>query len=182
MIILVVVGSALGLANNALRSDRITLSKSYFAKPAAAKQPVAANGQADPAAEAVVSSRSAHPEHMFQIITLVEVEDLVNDPLYPGEVGVLVDARADDPYEAGHILYARQMNPYHSERYLPDVLPAAMEAEMVVVYCQGGECEDSIFACRELLDNGVSLEKIYLFEEGLDGWEAAGGPLDEGRD
>jgi len=193
MVVLVAVGAALGLATNAVRSDGIRLSKSYFAKPMTTKsatpapndtQAPQAVAQAAPEQEAESADNPSdrHLKHVFQVVRLEEVMDLVHDPLYPGEIGVLVDARGDDAYEDGHIPYALQLNPYHSERYLPDVLPDIALAEMVVVYCQGGECEDSIFACRELLDNGVSFEKIYLFEGGMEAWEKADEPIDEGRE
>lgn len=200
--VLVAIGSALGLVTNALRTDGIELSKPYFAKPGIvppdgqAETPVNLTDEGGPAGPNVVSADKrpgeaappasgttrGRPDHVFQVITLEEVMDLVRDPLYPGQLCVVIDSRGDEAYEVGHIRYARQMNPYHAERQLPAVLPEVLGAEKVVVYCEGGRCEDSIFASRELLENGVPYERIYLFEGGMEVWEKAGGPIDKGRD
>lgn len=196
MVVLVAVGSVLGLTSNALRKDGIKLSKSHFAKPKVTKPvetPADPTDDSDPPEVNLAKVDEPdggtanpppgdHPEHIFQVISLEEVADLAHDPLYPGELCVFIDSRGDEAYEVGHIPYARQMNPYHSERYLPQILPEVLAAEKVVVYCEGGQCDDSIFACRELLDNGVSFESIYLFEGGMEAWEEADGPIDEGRD
>ena len=41
----------------------------------------------------------------------------------------------------------------------------------MVVYCKGGDCEDSIFLARDLVYKyGVALESLYIYEGGMNDW------------
>ena len=75
---------------------------------------------------------------------------------------------------------AYQLNHYLSEQFLPGLVPIALAAEKVVIYCNGGDCEDSLFAAVDLLDEGVPYESIYLYEGGMEEWRKRGGPIEEG--
>jgi 3-mercaptopyruvate sulfurtransferase SseA len=72
-----------------------------------------------------------------------------------------------------------QCDPYEQERYLPEVLGRTGGAEKVIVYCGGGDCQDSIFMCRDLIMQGVSFDSVYLFEGGWKEWEANQMPVEK---
>jgi 3-mercaptopyruvate sulfurtransferase SseA len=91
-----------------------------------------------------------------------------------------VDARDDEHFAEGRIPGAIQCFPYEVQRCLDKVMAAAAGAEKVVVYCGGGDCEDSIFMCRELIDAGVPEEAVYLFEGGWKEWSASSLPMETG--
>ena len=95
---------------------------------------------------------------------------------------VFVDARADGPYESGHIPGAIQCDYYRIDYYFPDVMAKAAAAEKIVVYCNGGDCEDSLYVCGELLKADIPRARILLFKGGWQEWAQAGLPVASGRE
>ncbi len=203
IVILVGLASTVALAFNSVRDRGLRLSKNYFEKPAitgdlapsvagvspagpeevrstsgqiakelppASRQPAEVKSEPAPA--------SSHAEHIFQVARFQDVIELYNDTLYGQGIYFFVDARNEEQFANGTIPGARLLNPYYAEDYLPDLLPELEVAERVVVYCQGGDCEDSIFACRELLNAGIPFESIYLYEGGMEDWEKNDGPVE----
>ena len=56
-------------------------------------------------------------------------------------------------------------------------LDFAADAEIVIIYCNGGECEDSIQAARYLteeIDDPLPFEIVHVFEGGIQAWFEAG--------
>jgi rhodanese-related sulfurtransferase len=196
IIALLATAATLALASNALRRDGLTLSKDYFGKPAPDTQPAVqepglttqqspTTTQASPtttrAAEPTTNARPANArEHPFKVVTFQQALDIVNDELYELDVCLFVDARNDKQFEEGHIPGAWRLDPYHSSLYMGDLEPAARDAERIILYCESNDCEDAIFAGRELLEWGIELEKIAIYEGGLEDWEANGGPIEKG--
>lgn len=133
-----------------------------------------------PLANAATASAAPkkHLEHDFQSIILAEVREVFEDPQTKQGLNIFVDARDEEHFAEGHIPGAIQCFPYEIERCLDRVKAAAGGAEKVVVYCGGGECEDSIFMCRELTEAGVPFEAVYLFEGGWKEWSASGLPTE----
>jgi rhodanese-related sulfurtransferase len=42
----------------------------------------------------------------------------------------------------------------------------------VVVYCKGGDCEDSIFLARDLAYKyDVAIDSLYIYEGGMNDWQ-----------
>jgi len=195
-IALLATAATLALASNALRRDGLTLSKDYFEKPAPDTQPTTQESrlttqqsptttQASPtttrANQPTTNARQADAqEHPFKVVTFQEALDIVNDELYEMDVCIFIDARNDEQFEEGHIPGAWRLDPYHSSLYMDDLEPAARDAERIILYCEGNDCEDAIFAGRELLEWGIELEKISIYEGGLEDWEANGGPIEKG--
>ena len=68
-------------------------------------------------------------------------------------------------------------NPYQVEQYAEDVKNVALGAEKVIVYCGGGDCEDSLFLCRELIEMDVPDDALYLYPGGWKDWQARKGPI-----
>jgi len=127
---------------------------------------------------------SAEPEVAFgyQRISTDEVADIVSDPNYDRYRFVLVDARSRAAYEAGHIEGAIRCYHYELDLCLDNLLAYALGAEKVIVYCNGGDCEDSKFMCQELVDQGVPWSSIYLYADGWQDWVAQDMPYVEGAE
>ena len=83
---------------------------------------------------------------------------------------VIIDARNEDAYRAGHIPGAYEFDPYHPEKYLATILPKCEAAEKIIVYCNGGECQDSEFAAIALRDAGIPGDKLFVFGGGITEW------------
>lgn len=109
-----------------------------------------------------------------------EVEALFRDPRTESELIVFIDARKDELHEAGHIPGAFQFDRFHPEKYLPELLPACQLAEVVVVYCTGGQCEDSEFAASLLKDSGVPATKLVVYGGGIEEWTSRKLPVEKG--
>ena len=185
-----VIAIAVGFGTNALRGhSAIKPFKNYFDKglPAGARV-----GASDPAPTAVSDPAvtwseddavtEGHLEHEYQRVSFAAVAELFYDPNTAAGVNVFIDARNDEAFEAGHIPGALQCNPYQLEKYIYDVLDDVLSADKVIVYCNGGDCEDSVFACRDLLEFNVSYQSVYLFAGGREEWISNGMPVAEGRE
>lgn len=127
---------------------------------------------------------SAEPELAFgyQLISTDEVADIVSDPNYDRYRFVIVDARSRSAYEAGHIGGAIRCYHYELDACLDNLLAFALGAEKVIVYCNGGDCEDSKFMCQELVDQGVPWSVIYLYADGWKDWVAQDMSYEEGAE
>ncbi len=119
-------------------------------------------------------------KHDYQTITFEELAGIFSDPDTLGAV-VFVDARNDAAFEAGHIPGALQCDRYHLEDYIRDLLEYVYDADKVIVYCNGGECEDSMYLCGELMEFDVPYESLYLYEGGWKEWKARDMPVAAGR-
>ena len=70
---------------------------------------------------------------------------------------------------------------YYPEKHLLTVLPACLNATKVVVYCGGGECEDSEFAALALKEAGVPQERLFVYAGGMTEWATNGVPVELGE-
>ena len=178
-------GLALALAANALSARGLRLNRNYF--PGGEKLAVAnagtnalATGSNAAPASSLDAARLRLQQHGLQVVSSNEVVALFRDPRYEPGLLVFVDARDDDHYTAGHIPGAWQFHHYHPEKYLPDVLPVCMAAQQVVVYCGGGDCEDSEFAAVTLREAHVPGENLFVYAGGFTEWTNLGLPVEIG--
>jgi rhodanese-related sulfurtransferase len=59
-------------------------------------------------------------------------------------------------------------------------MPLCLTAQKIVVYCTGGECEDSEFAAIMLRDAGVPRENLFVYTGGITEWKSQGRPVETG--
>lgn len=192
-------GLLLALAANALSPLGLKLGRNYF--PTAPPAPPGPNN-ATPATPAITSATAtaASPtnmpaavpggvpeavlrrlqQHGLQVALSNDVTRLFRDPRYDQGLIVFIDARDDAHYAAGHIPGAHPFNHYRPEQYLPTVLPACLGAMQVVVYCTGGQCEDSEFAAIMLRDAGIPRDNLFVYPGGMNEWTALGLPVELG--
>ena len=180
--VIVVAGLLLGLLANTVSPRGLKLGRDYFpklARPAtvAPVNPSAATASTPPATNAVLDrlrERGLQPLEHAAVVTLFH-------NLQPAQgMIIFVDARNDAHYEAGHIPGAHQLDYYRPETYLPAVLAACGTAQQILVYCTGGDCEDSELTAILLTQSGVPRERLFIYPGGFTEWTANGLPLELG--
>jgi rhodanese-related sulfurtransferase len=108
------------------------------------------------------------------------VTALFHEPGYATEDVVFIDARASRVYEEGHIPGALRLDHFQPESTLAEVLPVALQARLVVVYCGGGDCEDSEYTALFLQESGLPPDRLRVFSGGMTAWRAARLPVELG--
>lgn len=160
---------------NALSPRGLTLTRDYFPSPTLPGAEVAAH------AAQTKSPLARLQQKGLQAATHDEVVQWYRDRRYEEGSIVFVDARNEQRYASGHIPGAHLFNHYRADDHLAALLPVCFLAEKVVLYCTGGDCEDSEFAATLLLNAGVPREKVFVYPGGVTGWTAAGLPLETGE-
>ena len=178
-----VCGLTLSLAVNAVWPRGLNLNRDYFPPPPSViAQPGPSN--ATTGTTSVATARQTLAERLraegFRLVEHAEVVSLYQSPAVMAQKIIFVDARNDEHYQAGHVPGAWQFDHYHPENYIAAVFPACQLAEQIVVYCAGGDCEDSEFAARTLFQASVPKERLLIYGGGFTEWEAKGQPVETG--
>jgi len=181
------VGLALALAANALSPRGLALRRDYFPRANPVTSSVT-NGSTGVAPAESRSPQKVDPEQLaarlaakgLRLIDSTEARRLFQDPRREQELIVFVDARNDAHYQEGHVPGAYQFDHYYPERYLPTIVPVCHQAEEVVVYCAGGDCEDSEFAAVALTETGVPAAHLSVYGGGMEAWRTNGLPVELG--
>ena len=186
-LLIAVAGGGLALVANGLSPRGLSLTRNYFprggATPTNAASVLATNSNAGGTNLSTSSTAALAAQLRAKGLGLVESEQaarLFADPRYASELVLFVDARDDRHYQEGHIPGAYQFDHYRPDNYLPTVLPACQNAEQIVVYCTGGNCEDSEFAALTLRDAGVPPERLFIYAGGMTEWATNGLPVETG--
>jgi len=176
-----------GFAANQLSPRGLNLARDYFPKaansspaPPKVSPPAAANPapvQEDPQE---TETRQRIKEKGLQPISRADTERLFHDPRYQQGLLVFIDARSGDYYAASHVPGAYHLDRYHPEKDLANVLTPCQNAEQVVLYCMGGECEDAEYTALLLRDAGIPAQKLFVYGGGFDDWAASHLPLEQG--
>jgi rhodanese-related sulfurtransferase len=180
-VLVAVAGGVLALIANQLSPRGLTLTRNYFPDGVGnAMRAVAgtSTNTATPASSTplVVSGESSE----WLWINGDQAVRLFHDShLKPG-VLVFIDARDEEHYVGGHIPGAYEFDPYHPEKYFPTVLPACRAAEQIVVYCNGGDCDDSKTAAQLLKDVGIPYRKLFIYGGGITDWGNNHQPVETG--
>ena len=147
------VAGVLGLMGNALHPRGLELGRDHFPRP----------------------------EHGYPVYGVEQVEALVSVAQTGPEI-LILDARKRAEFLAGHVPGARHCDSHRQEDALPALRPLLEEAFEVVVYCAGGDCEDSIFLATDLIyREGVDPAAIRIFDGGMEAWRDAGKPVEKGN-
>ena len=194
LLVLSVLAVALGLGANAVRASAkipgvIKLTHNYFKTapkrlatvPDQADQPTSIGAKpVDDLRPTSSAEDAAHLDSPYTIISVAEAAEVFRDPNTELGVNVFIDARGDAAFEDGHIPGAVQCDHYNLDLYIDNVLDYAQGADKVIVYCNGGDCIDSMSVCADLEDMGISIDSIYLFVGGWEAWVAAKLPVATG--
>jgi rhodanese-related sulfurtransferase len=94
-----------------------------------------------------------------------------------------VDARTPEEFMAGHLETAINIPSTEKEFYLDRVFEMLPPEGLIIIYCEGGECESSNEVFEFLLGNGFQIEHLRIFQPG---WEFLGSlsdlPIREGTE
>lgn len=92
---------------------------------------------------------------------------------------VIVDARSPETFAKGHIRGARSLPVGEAERRLPELSRQVPKDAMLVVYCNGFGCHDSMELGKKLQQAGY--EQVFVYEGGYPEWRDAGYPTEGGQ-
>jgi rhodanese-related sulfurtransferase len=182
-----VIGIALALAANQMSPRGLSLTRNYF--PAGTGQPTPRTAGAAPRREGTNSPALSPAEFLaarlkaqgLQLVGGVIAAQLFHDPRCQQGKIVFIDARDETHYREGHIPGAHEFDPYHPEKYFLTALPPCQAAEQIVVYCHGGDCDDSESAALTLRDVGIATHKLFIYGGGITEWTTNGWPVEIGE-
>jgi rhodanese-related sulfurtransferase len=91
--------------------------------------------------------------------------------------GVLsIDARRTKDYQEGHVARARNISPWEgdADAKITALVNEGRDAQLpVVVYCSGGDCEDSHMLAQRLYGGGFN--NVLVYKDGWPDWVKRGG-------
>ncbi|HRZ35391.1 MAG TPA: rhodanese-like domain-containing protein [Candidatus Paceibacterota bacterium] len=188
-VLVAIVGAAIAFAANAVSPRGLVLARNYFptAVQVAGPAPAASPAQPGPAETNAVGAAPAPPvaesldAESLQRADIDQAAALFRDPRYQAELVVFIDARDEAQYREGHVPGAYQFDHYRPEKQLATVLHVCQLAEQIVVYCTGGDCEDSEFAALALIGVGIPKERFFIYVGGMSEWAAQGLPVEIGE-
>lgn len=187
-LIVAVLGIVLALAANGISPRGLRLTTDYFPRSIQNAAPAIAGATQSPVADATAVALTPAEEVLaarlqakgLRLVTSDQALRLFRDPRREQELIVFIDARNDWNYQQGHIPGALQFDHYRAADYLAAVLPVCQTADQIVVYCTGGDCEDSEFAAIFLNQAGVPAEKLLVYAGGMAEWTTRGLPVEIG--
>ena len=112
---------------------------------------------------------AAQGEILPMPIGLMQVKEMLD----AGQA-VLVDARSSDSFAKEHIAGALPL-PLEEARRSGSPLPKVPTDAVIIAYCNGFSCHDSMDLGTILIKAGYS--SVYVFEGGLPEWRDAGYPV-----
>jgi rhodanese-related sulfurtransferase len=181
------IGAAFAFAANQLSPLGLALTRDYFPAGSAHSVRPAANDRLPNTfgtnAEILSPAQflaAQMKEKGLQLLDDSQAARLFRDPRFKQDIIVFVDARDEEHYQQGHIPGAYQFDPYHPEKYFDTVLPVCQKAEQIVVYCNGGDCDDSESAAILLRDVGIANQKLYVYGGGITDWTTNNLPVETG--
>ena len=176
-VLVAVIGMAFAFAANQMSPCGLVLARNYF--PTGTNNSVRAVATAiSPAATSGASPASPSPaqplaaelkQKGLQLIDGRRAIQLFHESHLKQGV-IFIDARDESHYRDGHIPGAYEFDPYHPEKYFPAVLPVCRAAKQIVVYCNGGDCDDSETAALLLRDVGIPNQKLFVYGDGITEW------------
>jgi len=90
---------------------------------------------------------------------------------------IFLDARLEPDFKTGHIPRALNLPFEEFEQYYPKVKPLLSKDKNIITYCDGTECEASLFLARLLKTEGFNNLKIFF--GGWTEWNKAGLPVEK---
>jgi rhodanese-related sulfurtransferase len=172
-------GIVAALAANALSPRGLRLNRDYFNKSAitnSAAVPLIASVRTNATRTVADRLRDAG----LNPIAHDRVVQLHQDSGRQSGLIVFIDARNEELYLNGHIPGAWQFDYYHPESTLGGVLALCATATNVVVYCHGGDCEDSALSSQFLMQAGVPAPRLQVYYEGFERWTNSGMSMETG--
>jgi rhodanese-related sulfurtransferase len=178
-LVVALVGFCAALTANHFSPRGLKLSRNYFPSVGLVEQNPGGLGAQDGIAATNKLAARLQAQNLA-LVQLDQVEALYRDPRREAELVIFVDARNLARYEEGHIPGAYLLDHFYPEATVAEVLPAALGAETIVVYCNGGDCEDSEFTAVFLREAGVANDRLRVYGGGMREWRDHGLPVEMG--
>jgi rhodanese-related sulfurtransferase len=181
------IGAAFAFAANQISPLGLALTRDYFpsgtnhvVRPVTGARLQEAAGTNSAALSPAQFLAAQMKERGLQLIDGSRAVQLFHDPRRQQDVIVFIDARDEAHYQQGHIPGACEFDPYHKENYIATAQPLCMQAEQVVIYCNGGDCDDSVNAALQLREIGVPNQKLFIYAGGFTEWTTNNLPVETG--
>ena len=119
-----------------------------------------------------------HPDKAYVEIAYDAVKQLHD------KGALFLDARRTSVYEQGHITNARSFSVWESDiddkvnKLFEERGDPRQQAEPIVVYCSGGDCEDSHMLAQKLW--GIQYNNVYVYKDGFPDWQKHGSAIHTG--
>ena len=147
-------------------------------QPAKPKPPQPSNPATGQPITDVLARFQVHPDKPYIEIAFDDVAAL-------HAKGVLfLDARRTSVYEQGHIAGARPFSVWESDiddkvrKLFDERSDPSAQALPIVIYCSGGDCEDSHMLAQKLW--GIQYNNVYVYKDGFPDWEKHRGAVHSG--
>ena len=143
-----------------------------------APAPPAPGSAAPPAAAAVAGASTRFPPHPDKASVEVSGDDA---EALQKEGRLFLDARRTSVYADGHIPGARSFPVWESDidaRVKAFFDEGLDQNAPIVIYCSGGDCEDSHMLAEKLYM--VGFNSLYIYKDGFPGWTKRGLPVNKG--
>jgi rhodanese-related sulfurtransferase len=183
-LVVAALGAIVAFAANGLSPRGLKLTQDYFhgetlpISRAGTNRTDIASARTNSATDPVIARLK---EKGLQVVDSDQALKLFHDALYQQGGIIFIDARNDEHYQSGHIPGAYQFDNYHPENYMGAVFPVCQAAQKIIVYCNGGNCEDSQFAALTLRDAQIPNEKIFVYTGGITEWTNRGYAVEVGE-
>lgn len=98
--------------------------------------------------------------------------------LFDKKGAVIIDARDRNAYGTGHIKGAISLPLMEAASLVPELSDRVPKDAVLIVYCNGYACEDSVDLGKQLLSAGY--QTVYYFDGGYPAWLDARYPVGKG--
>ena len=121
---------------------------------------------------------TVHPDKPYIEIAFNDVKALHDKNV------LFLDARRTSVYEQGHIPGARPYSVWESDiddkvqKLFGERSDTAAQNLPIVIYCSGGDCEDSHMLAQKLW--GIQFNNVYVYKDGFPDWQQHGAPVHTG--
>jgi len=144
--------------------------------------PAATTTQAQPVAPPPVAPKAATspakqfrptPDKVYEEITNADARQLFD------QGAIFLDARRTSAFAEGHIPRARSFAVWEAdvdEKVNALFYELPNQQQPIVVYCTGGNCEDSHMLAQKLW--GIGYETVLVYTDGFPGWLSIGGAVE----
>ncbi|MEA2328191.1 MAG: hypothetical protein QOE68_3150 [Thermoanaerobaculia bacterium] len=121
---------------------------------------------------------TVHPDKPYIEIAFNDVKALHDKNV------LFLDARRTSVYEQGHIAGARPYSVWESDiddkvqKLFAERSDTTAQNLPIVIYCSGGDCEDSHMLAQKLW--GIQFNNVYVYKDGFPDWQQHGAPVHTG--
>ncbi len=202
--VLLLIGGAvvIGVGWNLVSPNGIAIGKNHFAAatkreerrdatatpPAVKSSPKTSISSVPPPAKTAESKLAPAPsaseepkeweEDGLQFVNLPWVR-----PHFDDQTALFVDARKPAEYAEGHIPGAINISHFQSEELVPQFKEDLLSLPVIIVYCNGGECEESMELAADLSGYyDVEADRIRIYRGGFKEWSERSLPMAVGSE